>query len=255
MKLQKVTRWQASGLHLLISAAIAAAALALMLLVWYPHPLFQAAGGDDLLLILVGVDVILGPLITLIIFRQGKKGLKLDLAVIGAVQLAALVYGVGIVYLARPAFIVFVKDRFEVATAVELEPGELAKAKRPEFSRPPVFGPRWAYGEFPTDQAERSKLVDQALAGRDLQHFPQYFRPYEEARAEILARAQPIARVRATEPKAAPVVDAWLASSGTREDAVRYLDLRAPRSWVAVLVDAQTARPLKMLIYERIAKP
>src|SRR5438105_2738136 len=116
---RKVTRWQASGLHLLISLALGIAACALMLLVWYPPPLFEAEGGNKLLLILVGVDVILGPLITLIIFRQGKRGLKLDLAAIGILQLVALAYGMHIVFLARPAFIVFVKDRFEIARAVD----------------------------------------------------------------------------------------------------------------------------------------
>lgn len=252
MAWEKVTRWKASGLHLLISAAIAAGALALMLLVWYPHPLFKAAGGDDLLLILVGVDVVIGPLITLIIFKPGKKGLKFDLAVIGTVQLAALVYGVSIVYLARPAYIVFVKDRFEVVTAAELNPGTLAEAKYPQFRDAPIDGPGWVYGAFPENPAERSELAKLALAGLDLQHFPRYYRPYEENAAEILARSQTVERTRATEPKAAAVVDAWLKESGTPAEAVRYIDLRAPRYWVGVLVDAKTARPVKMLIYDRI---
>lgn len=252
MKWQKVTRWKASGLHLLISVAIAAAALALMLLVWYPHPLFRAAGGDDLLLLLVGVDVVIGPLITLIIFRPGKRGLKFDLAAIGTLQLAALLYGMSIVYLARPAFIVFAKDRFEIVTAVEMEEKDLRASRHPEFSRVPVGGPVWAYGEFPADPAERSKLVESALAGRDIQHFPRFYRPYEAGVPEILSRALPVERVRKTTPSAGRAVDAWLRESGTPENAVRYLDLRAPRYWVAVLVDAKTARPLKMLLYEKI---
>ena len=42
---KKVTRWKASGLHLLISVAIAAGVLGLMLALWFPGPLFSAAGG------------------------------------------------------------------------------------------------------------------------------------------------------------------------------------------------------------------
>jgi hypothetical protein len=252
MKLKKVTRWQASGIHLLLSAAIAAVALALMLLVWYPHPLFVAAGGNDLLFLLVGVDVIIGPLITLIIFKAGKKGLKFDLVAIGVLQLAALIYGVGIVYLARPAFIVFVKDRFEVVTAVELQPENLAEAKDPRFARVPVTGPVWVYGEFPTATEERQRMVELALSGLDLQHFPRYYRPYEQGVKDILARAMTVERTRQTDPNAAKVVDAWLAESGTPEDAVRYVDLRAPRYWVGVLLDAQTGAPRKLLIYGKI---
>src|SRR5258707_546985 len=39
MEKKKVTRWQASGLHLLISVAVAAAVFALMLSLWYPEAL------------------------------------------------------------------------------------------------------------------------------------------------------------------------------------------------------------------------
>lgn len=246
------TRWQASGLHLLISAAIAAAVLLLMLAVWYPPPLFEAAGGDHLILILVGVDVVIGPLITLIIFRSGKRGLKFDLSAIAAMQLAALIYGGTVVFLARPAFIVFVKDRFEVATAAELEPEELAAAGYPEFRAAPLAGPVFAAGEFPSDQREMQKLVDVALAGIDLQHFPRYYRRYAERTQEILARAQPLATVRASDPRVATIIDDYIRRAGLDEREIRYLPMRARRAWLAVLVDAKTARPVKMLIAERI---
>src|SRR4051812_41900321 len=173
MGARKVTRWQASGVHLLISALIGAHGLAVMLLVWYPPPLFEAEGGPGLLFILLGVDIAVGPLITLVVFRQGKPGLRLDLAIIGIVQLAALAYGLHIVFLARPAFIVFVKDRFEIARAVELEPAELQKAKLPEFRRPPVTGPQLAAVVFPTDPALRSDLALKAISGQDMQSFPE----------------------------------------------------------------------------------
>src|SRR4051812_8594224 len=102
-----MSRWKASGLHLLISILIGSAVLTLMLGLWYPEPLFQAMGGEGLLFILLGVDVALGPLVTLIVFKPAKRGLKLDLALIGAVQLAALLYGAHIMFVARPAFIAF----------------------------------------------------------------------------------------------------------------------------------------------------
>ena len=160
MSARVFSRWQAAATHLLICLVIAAAVIALMLGVWYPGPLFEAAGGTGMLYILVGVDVILGPLLTLIVFKSGKRGMKFDLAVIGLVQIAALVYGVHIVYLARPAFMVFVKDRFELVTAVELEPDELAKAKYPQFRAPGWSGPELAAADMPADPKERSQLLE-----------------------------------------------------------------------------------------------
>ena len=252
MSARAFSRWQAAGTHLLICLAIATVVVTVMLAVWYPRPLFEATGGNDLLFILVGVDVVLGPLLTLIVFKSGKPGMKLDLAVIGTVQLAALVYGCTVVYLARPAFIVFVKDRFELVSAVELEPGELAAAKYPEFRSVPWSGPLLVAADLPEDPAEFKKLVDVALAGLDLQHFPRYFVPYAQRTRQVLAKADTIARLRATEPVTAKAVDAYLASSGTREEDVRCLQLRTRFAWIAVLVDPQTAQPVKMLLGERI---
>jgi hypothetical protein len=248
----RLTRWHASGLHLLISAGIAAAVLTLMLLVWYPPPLFEAAGGNELALILIGVDVVIGPLLTLIIFKPGKWGLKFDLVAIALFQIAALAYGSYIIYLARPAFVVFVKDRFEVVSAVELKPDRLADARFEQFRKPPLTGPMLVGGAWPTAQAEQQMLLDANLAGEDLHHFPKYYVPYADSRQEILAKADPLARVREVEPAAAKIIDEWLAGSGVREQDVLHLRLRARHAWVAVLIDRRTAQPVKMLVTERL---
>ena len=249
---RKVTRWQASGIHLLISVAIALTVTTLMLTVWYPWPLFEAMGGSGLLLILCGVDVVLGPLITLIVFRQGKRGMKFDLAVIAILQASALFYGSHIVYLARPAFIVFVKDQFEVAIAAEMEHERLARAKLPQYRELPHGGPRLVFADFPTDPVEKNKVVMAALSGMDMQQFPEYFAPYEERTAQVLATAQTIEHISKNEPKTGEIIRNWLKSSGTKEEDVRYFPLRARQAWVAVLVDAKTAKIVKMLIAEKI---
>jgi hypothetical protein len=248
----KVTRWRASGLHLLISIAIAAAVLALLLLVWYPGPLFEAMGGMGLLMILVGVDVVLGPAITVIIFKQGKRGLKLDLVIIGTVQLAALFYGVQVMYLARPAFIVFVKDQFQVATAAELEPERLAAAKYPQFGQPPIGKPLFVASDIPNDPVSRSELTNAVMAGLDVQHFPKYYVPYSERTREILAASQPIERIRKTEPETGKIIDAYLARSGKKESDLRYVPLRGRQAWIAALIDARTAEPVKLLLAENM---
>jgi hypothetical protein len=252
MEKKPVSRWQASGLHLLISIAIAVAVVALMLSLWYPGELFEAAGGNDLILILVGVDVVVGPLITLVIFRAGKRGLKFDLAVIAALQLGALAYGVHAVFLARPAFIVFVADQFQVASAAQLDPEELAKARYPEFRQPPSTGPLLAFADLPTDPEELRKFAMLGMRGHDLQEFPRFFAPYSERTAQVLAKSWTLARMRTAEPQAAKVVDAWLAKSGVPEADARYVALRARRAWMAVIVDARTAQPMTMLIFENI---
>ncbi|HEY6820894.1 MAG TPA: TfpX/TfpZ family type IV pilin accessory protein [Burkholderiales bacterium] len=245
-----MTRWKASGLHLAISAFIAASGLVLMLAVWYPDPLFEAAGGAGLLVLLTGVDVVVGPLITLIIFRSGKRGLKFDLCVIGAVQLAALLYGMHVVYLARPVYMVFIKDRFDVATAVSLQESDVAKARLPEFRSLPLGRPRFVAAVMPQDPAERSRVTERLFGGQDLYQLPEYYVPYDTQAKQVLSRAATLERLRDTEPKAAAVAEAYLARSGTQPEAVRFVDMRAPRAWVTVVVDAKTAQPVKMLLYD-----
>jgi hypothetical protein len=250
-----LTRWRAAGAQLLVCIAIAAVAMVLMRAVWYPGPLFEAVGGAGLLYILVGVSIVIGPLLTLIVFKPGKWGMKFDLAAIGLAQALALLYGVHVVALARPAFIVFVKDRFELATAAELDPRELAAAKYPQFRSPPWSGPLFAAADFPGDPAERTRLVAAAVAGLDLQHFPRYYVPYVERTAQVLARASTIPRLRATEPAIARMVDEYLASSATREGEVRCLLLHTRFAWIAVLINPINAQPTKMLFGEKIPQP
>ena len=247
-----LSRWHAAGAHLLICAGIAAAVLALMLFVWYPPPLFEAMGGSGLALILIGVDVVMGPALTLVVFRSGKRGLKFDLAVIAVFQLAALAYGCHIISLARPAFVVFVKDQFQVASVVDVPPQRFEEAKYPQFRRAAWTGPVFVFGAWPTDASDQQRLLDAGLAGDDLQNFPKYYAPYEKGRAEILAKAQPISRLRVSEPETAKVIDAWLARSGVDEESLRYVRMRTRNAWLAVLVDRSSAEPVKVLLAEKL---
>ena len=246
------TRWQASATHFLISLLIGLGMLLLMLELWYPSPLFEAAGGNGLFLIVVGVDIVIGPLITLVIFKLGKPGLKFDLAAIAVLQLAALTYGARIVYLAHPAYIVFVKDRFEIATPVELAPIELARARFEQFRSPPWGRPVFVASDFPTDPAERNALMRAMFEGLDVQNFPKYWVPYEQRTSQVLAKAETIAQLRKSDPEVARAVDDYLAKSGIKESAVRYLGLRAREAWVAVLVDPQSAAPLRMVLAQKL---
>ncbi|MCH8150563.1 MAG: hypothetical protein IH987_21735, partial [Planctomycetes bacterium] len=59
---------------------------------------------------------------------------------IGICQLAALLYGLYVLWLARPVFLVFVVDRFNLVFANQVPQSELdlAKVDR-DFDKPPVL--------------------------------------------------------------------------------------------------------------------
>jgi len=244
-------RWKAAAIHLSISAAIAGTLLAAMLEAWYPRPFFQAAGGSHLLFILVGVDVVLGPTITLIIFDLTKKSLaalKFDLAIIGTLQLLALLYGTNVMFQARPVYIVFVKDRFELVTAVDIDPEELAKAKLPEFRSLPLAGPQIIGAEEPADPQERERILFASVLGHlDWQNFPELYVPYAQVASTAAAKGMTLEKARTVEPEAAAAIDTYLAASGKTASDIRYLPLKTRRTWLAAVVDAKAGAVLAFL--------
>ena len=98
-------RMRAAGVHLALSIAAVSLLAALMLWLWYPPAYFVADGGWRVLRIIVLVDVVIGPLLTFIVFNRAKPELKRDLAVIALIQLAAFGYGAATMYLYRSAFV------------------------------------------------------------------------------------------------------------------------------------------------------
>lgn len=192
-----MTRWQAAGAHLAVSAVVAVAVVALLLLVWYPGPLYEAGGGERLTFILVAIDIVAGPILTLLVFRAGKPGMKFDLAIIAVLQVAFLAYGLWVISAARPAYVVFVADRFVAVGANQLADERLAEALRAEYSRRPWTGPVWVGASNPEDPADADRVLRSFVAGNgDLERFPKFYVPYAEEAAEAGRRAKPLAELR-----------------------------------------------------------
>lgn len=231
-----MSRWKASAIHLGISAAIALVVLAVIYLVWYPAPYFTVMGGDKLVLLITGVDVVLGPLITLIIFRAGKKGLKFDLSVIAFLQATALAYGVSVVAQGRPVYLVYAVNRFNVVSAADLDQADIDRVTRPEYKALPWLGPVTVGARKPADVKESNRIVFAMSEGKDLQHFPQHYVPYAEIAAEAGQKAQKIEVLKRINRDRAGEIDAYLANRGLREDDAAFIPLRARRGDLAVIV-------------------
>jgi len=241
-------RFRAAGIHLSLSALLAAAVLALVLLTWYPQPLPQLLGVGSILLIMLGVDVVLGPIFTLIVFDRRKKRLAWDLATIAALQLAALAYGLYTLHQGRPAFVVLVKDRFEIVSPADITPPDLAAAKDNAFAQPRLSGPRWVSIRMPDSASERQAIMMEALeSGRDMQHHPRFYADYDLQVSEALTRSLPVSRLRTLNPTRGNDIDAAVSASGVSESALRYFPMRGPAADGAVLVSQSDGRVLKVL--------
>ncbi len=241
-----MTRLKAFSIHLIISASIAALVTALMLLLWYRPPFFSALGGLHVLLVLLGVDISLGPLFTLIIFNPGKsrRALTFDLSVIALLQVSALMYGMSVVFVARPVYVVFSKNSFDLVTANMISKDDIAKAKDPDFRSLPLTGPVYVYSEMPTDIEERNEVIWGAFSGKDLPQFPQYYKSYDKHMAAAGLAARPIAELKKLNPGHIADIDDSIHASGVAESEVGYLPLRAKFHDQAVLVEKNDGKVL-----------
>lgn len=115
MDLTKISRLRAFSIHFAISSVIFLAIAALMIFSWFPGQFFWADGGWQSMRIVAGVDLVLGPAFTLLLFNSIKKthkALLLDVSVIGLCQVLALTVGVWISYQQRTVAVVYSEDQF-----------------------------------------------------------------------------------------------------------------------------------------------
>jgi hypothetical protein len=241
-----MNRFQAGAAHLGISAAVAGAIFLPIYFVWYPDVLFQSAGGRELFLLVAGVDVTLGPLITTLVYRRGKRGMKFDLAVIAILQVAALAYGVSVLYESRPAYIVFVKDRFDLVRANTIAQDSLGKARVEDRERVPFTGPRVVGARLPEDADERFKLALSGMGGTDVQAYPEYHVPYEQVRLEAAAAGRPLAALRELNPEKSAEIDRMVAALGREEGRLRFLPTRAGKIDLTAIVDGESGELLRL---------
>lgn len=182
-----MTRWKACAIHLALSALVLILLAAVLVWRWYPPGLFHMARADGLLILIGGVDLVLGPLLTLIVFKSGKKSLKFDLGVIALLQVAALAFGLHAVWKSRPVFLVASDTRLTLVYAFEIEPPDLAKA--PAQYRPlPALGARTVAITMPDAIGDTFR----SMTGEDHRLMPAKYHPYADVAPSLRRHATPV---------------------------------------------------------------
>jgi hypothetical protein len=240
-------RAYAASLHFGLSAAIAALAALVVFVVWYPYPYRELSGGRELFLLVVSVDVILGPLMTFAIFSRSKsrRALCLDFALIGLVQLAGLSYGMWTVFVARPVHLVFEYDRFRVVHAIDVPPEWLDRAP-PDLRTLPLHGPT-LLALRPLSAQEKFSATMAALGGATLAARPDLWRDYAAARADVRALAKPLPSLRARFPDRTADLDAAVRAAGRPEADLAWAPMVGRKSFWTVLLDRNSAEVLGFL--------
>jgi hypothetical protein len=228
----------AALIHLLCSLAVASIAGILVFVLWYPYPYREFSGGRELFLLVISVDVVCGPLLTLVLFNPAKPRAELwrDLILVALIQLAALVYGLWTVWQARPLYLVQEVDRYKVVMAPSLDEGALAAL--PEKLQLKLWdGPLTVAIRSPSSEEEKNKVMFEALnGGRDYAERPEFYIPYEgESALKSLKRAKPLSVFLTRYPaQQAPAQELSTQKSANLADWM-YLPVVARQDWIAVI--------------------
>ncbi|MGB8695018.1 TfpX/TfpZ family type IV pilin accessory protein [Acinetobacter sp.] len=176
--------------HLFISLLIALLVVGIIFLIWYPTPLATAVGVTHIFLMLLAIDVVLGPFLGLLVYKEGKKSLKFDLTVIIAIQIAALCYGIYSIEQGRPAWLAYNSDRFELVRKNDIIQDNLEQAP-PEFQHVSWFKPQYVAVNFAKDVNQRNDdMFAEILGGISLAQKPERYVDFAQAKTQIQSRAQ-----------------------------------------------------------------
>ncbi|WP_180097390.1 MULTISPECIES: TfpX/TfpZ family type IV pilin accessory protein [unclassified Acinetobacter] len=228
--------------HLFISVLIAILLIGLLFFIWYPYPLASAVGVTQIFLMMLAIDVIVGPLLGWLVYKEGKKTLKFDLAVIIAIQIAALSYGVYSIEQGRPAWLVYNVDRFELVRKNELVDSNIQRA-HPQFQQPSWFKPQYVATEFAKDTQQRNdEMFAEVFSGISIAQRPERYVELSQAKNQIQKRALPLKELEQYNLKTG--VERTLAKY---PDANAWLPLKANAVDMVVLINKEKVEVIKIV--------
>jgi hypothetical protein len=215
-----MTRTAAFLIHLAISLAIFSVLASLVIFVWYPDFLFMSDGGWQGLRLIGLVDLVLGPLLTLVIYKRGKPSLKFDMTAIATFQIVCLTAGTYVVYAERPLALVYVDGQFYSMSADDYRSAGVAV---PDLSHIPGPSPKRMVVEMPKDFTAQGEVRLQAYrSGVPLRALTDLYIPFNYDLLEPEKEAVEYETLLAHEQTARGLLE-WLdAQGGVMEDYVFF---------------------------------
>lgn len=228
--------------HLSCSLLIALIVVGIVFFVWYPTPLASAVGVTDIFWMLLIIDVILGPVLGFIVYKVGKKTLKLDLTVIISIQILAFIYGVYSLEQGRPVWIVYSVDRFELIRKNDLIKKNIKQAL-PEFQKESMLHPKFATLEFAKDLSKRNDdMFFEVFTGISLSQRPELYVNFNSIKMINKARWKSIKDLKSYNESS--LVDKILANY---PNANAYYPLKAHARDMVVLINKEKAEVIKIV--------
>jgi hypothetical protein len=190
-------RLKAFSLHLLSSATALTLILGSLYFGWYRWPGWHLTDVTTVVLVMVCVDVVLGPTLTFIIANQKKSRRELtrDIGIIVVVQLCALIYGSVSLWNGRPLYYAFSESVLQLVQAYDIDAkdADIGRHQNPALAPHWYSLPRWIWAPLPQNAEESRKIVVSAVTGGDdVISMPKYFKPWEDGLPSLRSKLKKV---------------------------------------------------------------
>jgi hypothetical protein len=227
--------FKAMTVHFGLSLLVAAIVALLVFTLWFPYPYRELAGGRELFILVMAVDIVCGPLLTFVLFSPTKprKELLTDISLVVVIQLLALCYGIWNVWMVRPIYLVQEADRLTIISRVNLDTQKLADL--PENLKTPWFGgpTKVSLRDATTLEAEKIN-ADIKAGGNDRAERPDFYIPFDANKA--YQNGHPLSELLITQPNKKSEIDKIVIASDKYDTKqLRYLYIVGRHYWLAVI--------------------
>jgi hypothetical protein len=222
--------------------------LGLLYVGWYHWPGWYLADMPTVLAIMVGVDVVLGPLLTFIVAASAKprRILARDVGVIVLVQLVAFGYGVTTLWHGRPLYYAFSVNCLSVVQAQDIEQDSAAASAQNSALTPHWYSlPRWIWAPLPNDSQEADKIIRSAIQGGfDVTARPAYYKPWRSGAAELRSQLKRVDDIKFFSLKERTLLKERMAAMGLEPNRAHGIALTGRKRPLLVVFDPSNLRLL-----------
>ena len=245
-------RLKAFGLHLLGSAVALTLVLGALYLGWYRWPGWHLTEAIHVVVVMIGVDVVIGPLITLIIAgeRKPRRELVRDIALIVTVQIVALCYGTTTLWNGRPLYYAFSVNCLQVVQAADIDPEAAKLARNRNLDLAPHWYslPRWIWAPFPKDPQLADKIFQGVMqGGYDIIGLPQYYKSWQEGAPELRGQLKKIGDIKFFSPKQRILLEKRMHAGGLAVDQANGIAVTGRGSSLLAVMDPRNLKLLAII--------
>jgi len=231
-------RLKAFGLHLLASMCVISVFLMFVFLIWYPEPYYKIYGVWGAIKIVVGVDLFIGPLLTLVVFDEAKKAsvLARDLLVIVLLQASAFIWGVHVTYSVRPSFNVFHEGTFYLFSKQDVDIDRMvSKELVPAFWQAATK----VYVKPPKDKEEYNHIYAHLIDADerpDVMYLTERYLPLIEIQKKVIDSAIDINNA-LKQPEKKSLINAFLMAKGKVISECLFYSVKGVNAHVTIVID------------------